>query len=265
MTCGVAKEYESPALPRLNAFPRGTPTGTDAPICQDTHSGSVCDVSTSAEVCHDALVDLAREETFEAPDDLTFGAAVGRTSHNVVDRWLVVPHADDDRPIEGGVGLAVTAPVEAVPPSGPPGRGGGGTRATELRDGGLRANPLGVVAEDNQELGRAVGAHPEPRPEAGRRLGRESREVPVVCGDFLSEGEPGSGRPGSLLTLAPHRSGRAGSAASGSSTDSFATRRRVPAGPGSQAMATAIPKALFMTVWCPDSRSVESNCGIPRG
>ena len=49
--------------------------GTDAPICQDTHSGSVCDVSTSAEVCHDALVDLAREETFEAPDDLTFGVA----------------------------------------------------------------------------------------------------------------------------------------------------------------------------------------------
>ena len=30
------------------------PRGTDAPICQDTHSGSVCDVSTSAEVCHDA-------------------------------------------------------------------------------------------------------------------------------------------------------------------------------------------------------------------
>ena len=55
----------------------------------------------------------------------------------------------------------------------------------------------------------------------------------------------GSGRPGSFLTLAPHRSGRAGSAASGSSTDGFATRRRVPAGPGSQAMATAIPKAYL--------------------
>ena len=24
-------------------------------------------------------------------------------------------------------------------------------------------------------------------------------------------------------------------------------------------------KALFMTVWCPSSRSVESNYGIPRG
>ena len=34
-------------------------------------------------------------------------------------------------------------------------------------------------------------------------------------------------------------------AASGSSTDGFATRRRVPAGPESQAMATAIPKAYL--------------------
>ena len=62
---------------------------------------------------------------------------------------------------------------------------------------------------------------------------------------IVGEGEWGSGRPGSLLTLAPHRSGRAGSAASGSSIDGFATRRRVPAGPGSQAMATAIPKACL--------------------
>ena len=87
-----------------------------------------------------------------------------------------------------------------MPPSGPPGRAGDGTRATELREGGLRANPLGVVAEDNQELGRAVGAHPEPRPEGGRRLGRESREVPVMCGHFLGEGEPASGqRPQGVL------------------------------------------------------------------
>ena len=52
----------------------------DAPICQDTHSGSVCDVLTSAEVGHDALVGLASEETFEAPDDLTFSPAVRRTT-----------------------------------------------------------------------------------------------------------------------------------------------------------------------------------------
>ena len=125
------------------------PGGFDAPICQDTHSGSVCDVLTSAEVGHDALVDLASEETFEAPDDLTFSPAVRRTSYDVVYGWLVVPHADNDRPIEGGVGLAVTTPIETVPTRGHPGRGGDGTRAAELREGGFRANPVRVIAEDD--------------------------------------------------------------------------------------------------------------------
>ena len=59
----------------------------------------------------------------------------------------------------------------------------------------------------------------------GRALARLGHTVRL-----LPPHETWSGRPGSLLTLAPHRSGRAGSAASGSSTDSFATRRRVPAG-----------------------------------
>ena len=73
----------------------------------------------------------------------------------------------------------------------------------------------------------------------GTSLLRSSHSIDVLAAGV------GSGRPGSLLTLAPHRSGRAGSAASGSSTDGFAPRRRVPAGPGSQAMATAIPKAYL--------------------
>ena len=34
---------------------------------------------------------------------------------------------------------------------------------------------------------------------------------------------------------------------------------------GSGGQRRGLTKALFMTVWCPDSRSVESNCGIPRG
>ena len=80
---------------------------------------------------------------------------------------------------------------------------------------------------------------------------------------ILLPAAPRSGRPGSLLTLAPHRSGRAGSAASGSSTDGFATRRRVPAGPGSQAMATAIPKAYLASsaIRCRFGET-ESNLGM---
>ena len=47
--------------------------GTDAPICQDTPSGSqVCGLARSV-VCHHALKDLAGEKAFETADDLPFG------------------------------------------------------------------------------------------------------------------------------------------------------------------------------------------------
>ena len=42
-----------------------------------------------------ALVDLASEETFQAPDDLSLGSAVRRAACDVNGR-LMVPHADDD-------------------------------------------------------------------------------------------------------------------------------------------------------------------------
>ena len=63
-----------------------------------------------AEVCHDALVDLAGEEAFEASNDLTRGPAVRRAASHVFDGRLVEPHADEHGSIEGGVGVSVTAP-----------------------------------------------------------------------------------------------------------------------------------------------------------
>ena len=109
-----------------------------------------------------------------------------------------------------------------------------------------RGNPLSVEALRRPSILRGVDTQ--------GRVQRRERPPPNLasCGTggrvslhAVSAALGRSGRPGSLLTLAPHRSGRAGSAASGSSTDGFATRRRVPAGPGSQAMATAIPKACL--------------------
>ena len=58
--------------------------GTDAPICQDTPSGGLDDLLTSAEVGHDALVNLSREEAFQAADDVAFGPASGEASGDVV-------------------------------------------------------------------------------------------------------------------------------------------------------------------------------------
>ena len=68
----------------------------------------------SAEIGHDALVDLASEETFQVPDDLSLGSAVRRAACDVINGRLMVPHADDDGSIERGVGLSVAATIEAA-------------------------------------------------------------------------------------------------------------------------------------------------------
>ena len=135
--------------------------GSDAPIGQDTRSGGLDDLLASAEIGHDALVDLASEETFQAPDDLSRGSAVRRAACDVINGRLMVPHADDDGSIEGGVGVSVAASIEAVPAGGHPGRGRDRTRVAELREGGFRTNPVGIIAEDDQQFGRGVGAHTE--------------------------------------------------------------------------------------------------------
>ena len=57
---------------------------TDAPICLDTRSGDLDDHLASTEIDHDALVDLASEETFQAPDDLSLGSAVRRAACDVI-------------------------------------------------------------------------------------------------------------------------------------------------------------------------------------
>ena len=169
-------------------------TGTDAPMCQDTRLGGLNDLLASAVIGHDALVDLSRKEAFEAPDDLAFGPAIGGTSGDVVAGGLVESHADDDGSIEGGVGLSVAASIEAVPAGGHPGRGRDRARAAELRERGFRTNPVGVIAEDDQQLGRGVGAHTEALAEGRCCLGREAREVLVVYRHFLGERDPAAGK-----------------------------------------------------------------------
>ena len=163
-------------------------------MCQDTRSGGLNDLLASAEIGHDALVDLSRKEAFEAPDDLAFGSAIGGASGDVVAGGLVESHADDDGTIEGGVGVAVAASIEAVPAGGHPGRGRDRARTAELRERGFRTNPVGVIAEDDQQLGRGVGAHTEALAEGRCCLGREAREVLVVYRHFLGESDPAAGK-----------------------------------------------------------------------
>ena len=112
----------------------------------------------------------------------------------------MVPHADDDGSIEGGVGLAVAASIKTVPAGGHPGRGRDRARAAEFRKGGFRTNPVGIIAEDDQQLGRGVRAHTEARTEGRGCLGREAREMLVGYRNFLGESNPAAGeRPEGAL------------------------------------------------------------------
>ena len=61
--------------------------GIDAPICQDTRSGSQVWGLARSVVCHHALKDLAGEKAFETADDLPFGPPFSGASFDVVEGW----------------------------------------------------------------------------------------------------------------------------------------------------------------------------------
>ena len=59
--------------------------GIDAPICQDERSSGLGVSLARLIVCHDTLIVLAGEETFEAPDNLAFGPVCSAKSRSGVD------------------------------------------------------------------------------------------------------------------------------------------------------------------------------------
>ena len=86
-----------------------------------------------AEACHHALIEFTGKEAFEASNDLALGPAISGAACDVVDGRLMELHPDDDGSIEGGVGPAVAAPIQAMPASGHPRGGRDQTRAAEQR------------------------------------------------------------------------------------------------------------------------------------
>src|SRR5690606_12238515 len=77
----------------------------------------------------------AGDVAFEAADDVFFGEAFGGAAFDVGAGGRVVAHAGEHDPVEGGVGLPVSSPVEPVA-AGPPGGGGqwcGGAEHGERR------------------------------------------------------------------------------------------------------------------------------------
>src|SRR3954451_9282354 len=132
----------------------------------------------------ECVVDLSGDVAFEAGDDFAFAFAFGGAPGDVVDGGLVKAHADDHGPIERAVGLSVPAVVEAVALDGArAGRDRAG--AAELGEGGFGVDALGVVAGEDEHLGRGIGADPERLAQARGGGGGELVEDLVVRADLV--------------------------------------------------------------------------------
>ena len=82
----------------------------------------------------------------------------------------------------------------------------------------------GMIAEDDQQFGRGVGAHTEALTEGRRCLGREAREMLVVYRHLLGESHPAAGeRPEGML-------GGRGGRVEGARSESGASREQAVIG-----------------------------------
>src|SRR3954470_23515589 len=127
---------------------------------------------------------LAGKQALEAADDLGLALALEGSSGGVGAGGFVVLHPHDDRSVEGGVGLAVTAAVEPV--SG--GQTGGGRYrgdAAEPGPGRLGTDPVDVVTGDDEQLRGGVRADTEGRDHLGHEPAGELGEQPFVGLDLL--------------------------------------------------------------------------------
>ena len=111
----------------------------------------------------------------------------------MVDGGLVEAHADDDRPVERGVGPPVAAAAEPVT-SGHPGRRGDRAAPTELGEGSVGSDPLGVVPEDDQNFRGGVGADLESVTQGRKGLAGGLGEELVVLADLVVERELAAGQ-----------------------------------------------------------------------
>ncbi len=95
---------------------------------------------------------------------------------DVVAGRLVVAHADDGDDVEGAVGGSVAAAAESVPAAGAAAAGRLWGDAAEFGEGGLVADPVGVVAGGDQELAGDLDADAVQLDQClGRRPGRGPR------------------------------------------------------------------------------------------
>jgi len=134
----------------------------------------------------EGVVELAGDVALEAADDLGLGQAFGGAPGGVgAGAWVVAQASEDDH-VEGVVGGAIAAAVEAVA-VGPSAASGDGGHAAQVRERCLGVQPLGVVPERGQELAGDFGADAGQCDQARSGRGHQRAEFDVSFADLLAE------------------------------------------------------------------------------
>ena len=107
-------------------------------------------------VARKVAVHLAGDVALEDAHDLEFGAAFDGAAFDVGTGARIVAHPGHHDPPQGVVGLTVAAAVQPVTDRL---AGGGLDRgdAAEVGEGGFGGDPLGVVADGDEQQGGRVG------------------------------------------------------------------------------------------------------------
>src|SRR6266508_3105236 len=112
------------------------------------------------EVGAEGVVGLAGDVALEAAEDLASVQSVGGSFGGVGAGVLAVAEPADGNHVQGAVGLAVAAVVEAVA-GGATGAGGDRCGAADLREGGLAFEAVDVMAGGDEQLAGALGTDSE--------------------------------------------------------------------------------------------------------
>ena len=127
---------------------------------------------------------LSGDVALQATDDFLLAHPFGSAAAHVSLGSFIVAQPDDDNTVEGRVGLAVTAAVEAMAVGFTRG-GGNRIDATQGGEGSLRAEALGVAASSYQQGGRRVGSYTEASHQVWGYDAGEPLELRLQVLDFL--------------------------------------------------------------------------------
>lgn len=135
---------------------------------------------------------LSSDVTLEAAENLSLRQPFGLSSCCIGSRAIAVAKPDDGDHVQGAVGAAIAARVQAV--TARLSRGGGDrTGRAEVGEGGLAAKAVDVLAGADEELCCMMGADPDELESSRRDLAHKAFERAIERGDLDVERRDAAG------------------------------------------------------------------------